>query len=292
VGADGTAPFPVWLPPGLWYSRDGAEAFQGGRVLERSYTLGEIPIFVRPGSVVPLYPEGLRHLNTVPDTLILQVFPGEEGCAELYDDDGMTQGYQRGECARTRVRSRRAAGAHRVHIDGMDGDYRGRPETRGYVVEFLDAGIPESVEVNGELLPYSPEPRPRTWLFDAAWLCIRVDLGPVPVREAQDVVARFAPEHAPPEGLLHRMRRAGDAVKYLKQVWGDISALPDDVDLAGQAARVLAYAVDEGDDAGRAERFAAAVRAFEARFAGLPASVAATPIDDAFKQGFVDMLGR
>jgi len=114
----------------------------------------------------------------------------------------------------------------------------------------------------------------------------------VPVDEAQDVVARFAPEHAPPDGLLHRMRRAGDAVKYLKQVWGDISALPDDVDLAGQAARVLAYAVDEGDDEGRAERFAEGVRAFEARFAALPASVAATPIDEAFKRGFDDMLGR
>ncbi len=129
-------------------------------------------------------------------------------------------------------------------------------------------------------------------MFDAAWLCIRIDLGPVPVEEAQDIVARFLPEHAAPTGLLHRMRRAADAVKYLKQVWGDISALPDDVDLAGQAARALAYAVDEGDDEGRATRFTTEVAAFEARFAALSASVDATPIDDAFKRGFADLLGR
>ena len=292
AGADGTAPFPVWLPPGLWYSRDGAESFEGGKVFSRSYTLGEIPIFVRPGSVVPLYPEGLRDLATPPDCLILQVFPGEEGCTSLYDDDGTSQGYRRGEFARTHVTSRRAGQVQRVHVDAMRGHYRGRPTTRSYVVELLDAGIPESVEVNGEPLPYSAEPKPRSWLFDAAWLCIRVDLGPVPVDEVQDVVARFAPEHAPPPGLLHRMRRAGDAVKYLKQVWGDISALPDDVDLAGQASRVLAYAVDEGDDAGRAERFAAEVKRFEARYAALADSVGATPIDDAFKRGFAQMLGR
>jgi hypothetical protein len=210
----------------------------------------------------------------------------------LYDDDGASQGYRRGEFARTQVTSRRAEQVHRVHIDAMDGTYRGRPAKRSYVVELLDAGIPESVEVNGEPLPYSAEPKPRTWLFDAAWLCIRVDLGPVPADGSQDIVARFAPEHAPPPGLLHRMRRAGDAVKYLKQVWGDISALPDDVDLAGQAARVLAYAVEEGDDAGRAERFATEVKRFEARYAALPESVGATPIDDAFKRGFAQMLGR
>jgi hypothetical protein len=220
------------------------------------------------------------------------VFPGAEGATALYDDDGTSQGYQRGDFARTQVLSRRDERMHCVRIGGMDGRYEGRPDRRAYVVEFLDAGIPESVEVNGEALPYSAEPQPRTWLFDPAWLCIRVDLGPVPVEEAQDVVARFAPEHAPRDGLLHRMRRAADAVTYLKQVWGDISALPDDIDLAGQAARVLAYAVDEGDDEGRAERFTAAVKTFEARFAALPASVGATPIDESFKRGFIDRLGR
>ncbi|MGA7436993.1 MAG: TIM-barrel domain-containing protein [Luteibacter sp.] len=292
VGADGTVSFPVWLPPGLWYSRDGAEAFEGGGMLDRSYNLEEIPIFVHPGSVVPLYPEGMRNLANVPDTLILQVFPGDEGSTALYDDDGTTQGYQRGAFARTTVRSRRGDRAHRVHIDAMDGDYTGRPTTRRYVVELLDAGIPESVEVNGEALPYSTEPKPRTWLFDPAWLCIRIDLGPRLVSRPQDIVARFAPEHRMPNGLLHRMRRAGHAVSYLKQVWGDISALPDDVDLAGQAARVLSYAMDDGDGEGRAERFSRAVAEFEARFKGLPASVDATPIDEAFKRTFTDLLGR
>jgi hypothetical protein len=292
VGADGTAAFPVWLPPGLWYSRDGAEAFDGGRMIERSYTLEEIPIFVRPGSVIPLYPEGMRDLASVPCELVLQVFPGAQGATDLYDDDGTSQGYQRGEFARTFVRNRHVDREHHVRIERMSGRYAGRPSTRSYVVELLDSGIPESVEVDGEVLSYSTHGEPRTWLFDAEWLCIRIDLGPVPVNEAQDIMVRFAPNHAAPMGLLHRMRRAAHAVKYLKQVWGDISALPDDVDLAGQAARVLAYAVDQGDEEGRAERFMETVMAFEARFAALPASVNATPIDDAFKRVFADLLGR
>jgi alpha-glucosidase (family GH31 glycosyl hydrolase) len=292
VGEDGAAAFPVWLPPGLWYSRDGAESFEGGQMIERHYTLEEIPIFVRPGSVVPLYPEGMRNLASVPDALILQIFPGDEGATELYDDDGESQGYQRGEFARTWVRSRRGDRAQRVHIDAMRGHYTGRPGKRSYIVELLDAGIPESVEVNGVALPYSEPPGPQTWLFDTASLCIRVDLGSVSLDEPQDIVARFTPEHTMPAGLLHRMRRAGIAVDYLKQVWGDISALPDDVDLAGQAARVLGYAVEEGDDEGRASRFMAAVLAFEARFRGLPASVDATPIDESFKRTFANLLGR
>ncbi|TCV93815.1 alpha-glucosidase (family GH31 glycosyl hydrolase) [Luteibacter rhizovicinus] len=288
---DGAAPFPVWLPPGLWYSRGGAESFEGGQVFERSYGLHEIPIFVRPGSVIPLYPEGLRHLSTVPSTLTLQVFPGAEGDASLYDDDGATQGYQRGEYARTKVRSRHGTKTHRVHIDAMEGSYRGKPAMRAYTVELLDSDVPDAVEVNGRELPYCATPAPGTWLFDTMWLCIRVELEPASVDEAHDIVARFDPVYAKPPGLLHRMRRARDAVGYLKQVWNDISALPDDIDLAGQAARVLAYTVDEGDNAGRAARFAEAVREFERRFAALPDSVAATPIDDELKRGFVERLG-
>ncbi|WP_051938457.1 glycoside hydrolase family 31 protein [Luteibacter sp. 9135] len=292
VGADGTAPFPVWLPPGRWYSRDGADVFEGGRVLAQCYTLEETPVFVRQGSVVPLYPEGMRDLANVPDELILQVFPGAEGHAELYDDDGESQGYRRGECSRIRVQSRKDATSHRLHIARSEGDFPGKHPVRSYIVQFLDAGMPDSVEVDGRVLPYSAQPKQGTWLFDTAWLCIRIDLGPVSMDEAHEVIAHVRPAHVPTSGLLRRMRRAADAVLYLKQVWGDISALPDEVDLASQASRVLAYAVEQGDDAGRGDRFMAAVAAFESRYVALPASVAATPIDDALKRGFVDVLGR
>ncbi|MBB3227693.1 alpha-glucosidase (family GH31 glycosyl hydrolase) [Luteibacter sp. Sphag1AF] len=287
---DGAAPFPVWLPPGRWYSRGGAESFEGGQVFERSYGLHEIPVFVRPGAVLPLYPEGLRDLSSVPSTIILQVFPGAEGDTVLYDDDGATQGYQRGQFARTGVRSRRSGRTHRVHIDAMDGVYDGKPDLRTYIVELLDADVPHSVEVNGRALPFSAVPAPGTWLFDTQWLCVRVQLEPACVDEAQDIVARFDPAFVKSAGLLHRMRRARDAVSHLKQVWNDISSLPDDIDLAGQAARVLAYAVENGDDEGRAKRFVDAVRQFDARFAALPESINSTPIDDALKRSVVERL--
>ena len=81
------------------------------------------------------------------------------------------------------------------------------------------------------------------------------------------------------------------AVAYLKRVWGDIAALPEDIELAGQSAQLLSYAI-AGPDEGRVDRFTKAVDAFEARFARLPAVAAATPLDTELVEQFTQLLVR
>ena len=85
----------VWLPRGCdWYEFGGAGRHPGGVWLEVDVELGDIPLFVREGSIIP---------KDVDGTLVLEVYPGRDGSGHLYDDDGETMRYRDGEFSRRRV---------------------------------------------------------------------------------------------------------------------------------------------------------------------------------------------
>ncbi|SDY38069.1 alpha-glucosidase [Micromonospora pattaloongensis] len=95
----------VYLPAGRWYHlHSGAVESGPARLIVDAPLDGDAPVYVRGGAVLPLGPvmqwTGERPL----DPLWLEVFPDETGVAEgeLYEDDGVTRGHERGEWARTR----------------------------------------------------------------------------------------------------------------------------------------------------------------------------------------------
>jgi alpha-glucosidase (family GH31 glycosyl hydrolase) len=288
---DDVANVGMWLPPGTWCSRDGAESFDGGRMLERGYMLGETPVFIRAGSVLPLYPDGLRNLAHLPEHIVLQVYPGASGQISLYDDDGTSQGYRRGDFARTAIHSERVAKMHRIAIDAMRGDYVGRPDARRYTVELLNTGMPEAVHMDGYALPYDERGSAGSWRYDSAAMVVCIELDGVPLDREHELIVHFDASGSMAPDLFHHMKRAAEAGAYLKTVWDDISALTAEVDLATQASQVLAYAI-AGDDAGRSRRFAECVSAFDRRFAALPALVSETPLPASAKRHFNALLHR
>ena len=281
----------IWLPPGVWYSRDAAEAFEGDRMFERGYTLEETPVFIRAGSVLPLYRDGLKHLARAPACLVLRIYPGAGGETSIYDDDGLSQAYQRDGFARTLVESERDGDSHRIIIGAMEGDYRGRPDERSYLVELPNAGLPEAVYRDGQRVPYDEDGSPDSWRYDAWRMAVRIELDAASTRCAHELTIHFDPACTIADDLFHRMKRAKEAGAFMKKVWGDISALPEDIELAAQSAQILAYALS-GDDAGRGARFAACVAAFDERFVVLTALVDATPLTAEQKRHFGELLYR
>lgn len=54
-----------------------------------------MPLFVRAGSIIPLGPE-LQYTREKPaDPITLLVYTGADGKFDLYEDDGLTYGYER-----------------------------------------------------------------------------------------------------------------------------------------------------------------------------------------------------
>jgi alpha-glucosidase/alpha-D-xyloside xylohydrolase len=103
----------VYLPRGTWYYFWAEERLEGGREIERPVDLATMPLYVRAGTVLPLGPvrQYADEARDEPTTLV--VYPGVDGTSALYDDDGSSFNYTRGEWMRIelawRNRARRLA---------------------------------------------------------------------------------------------------------------------------------------------------------------------------------------
>jgi len=97
---------PVYLPAtrGGWFDFWSGAAVAGGRQIEAPAPYDALPLHVRAGSIVPVGPD-LQYTNEKPaDPITLYVYAGADGAFTLYEDDGTTYGYERGECARIPLR--------------------------------------------------------------------------------------------------------------------------------------------------------------------------------------------
>lgn len=95
----------VYLPEGTWYDWRTGEVASGGHWITAAAPLASIPVHVRGGTVLPLWPEApastMRHF---PEEIELRIFPpGEDGetLSVLHEDDGSTFAFRDGAYLRT-----------------------------------------------------------------------------------------------------------------------------------------------------------------------------------------------
>ena len=88
----------VYLPEGIWY-----DFFTGSREDAGRFTadapFSHIPVFVRAGGIIPEGPDIEFTAQDDGSVLTLNVYTGADGKFRMYEDDGLTYGYERGECA-------------------------------------------------------------------------------------------------------------------------------------------------------------------------------------------------
>ena len=87
----------VYLPAGAdWYNYWTNERVHGGQWIEAAAPIDTIPLFVRAGSILPL--GGPIESTSQPQRLEkLRIYPGADADFTLYNDDGKTYGYEKGE---------------------------------------------------------------------------------------------------------------------------------------------------------------------------------------------------
>src|SRR5215510_3017755 len=93
----------LYLPRGQWYDFWTEEKVEGGREISRNVDLATMPLYVRSGSIIPLGPVKQFTAEKVDGALTLAIYPGADGSFTLYEDDGQTFDYQRGELMRIRM---------------------------------------------------------------------------------------------------------------------------------------------------------------------------------------------
>jgi alpha-glucosidase (family GH31 glycosyl hydrolase) len=87
----------VYLPHGKWYDFWTNEMHNGGREIIRDVDLAMLPLYVRAGAVIPMGPVRQYTSEAVDGPLTLTVFPGADGTSFLYEDDGESFDFRKGE---------------------------------------------------------------------------------------------------------------------------------------------------------------------------------------------------
>lgn len=116
--------YDMWLPPGAWYDMNTGDIHAAGQPVPVSTELNVLPIFARAGAIIPMQ-SVVQHTGATPDEpLIVDIWLGDEGVAELYEDDGRTLDYQSGGFARTQMRVKRDGDLIVFGMHRLDGDYQ------------------------------------------------------------------------------------------------------------------------------------------------------------------------
>ena len=97
VVEQGAASRNIYLPRGTWYDFWTDERMDGGREITRAVDLETMPLYVRAGAILPLGPVKQYVEQNSDEPLTVYVYPGADGSFTLYEDDGRSFNYRRGE---------------------------------------------------------------------------------------------------------------------------------------------------------------------------------------------------
>ena len=181
----------IYLPAGKWIDYwDGTELNGSTTLNGYAAPLDKLPMFVRAGAIIPMYPEMLYDGEKPFDPVTLDVYPSGKSTFDLYEDDGTTQAYRKGAFARTLIEVDAPMTADApgdqvtVKVGAARGSYAGMPASRAYVIDAHVPAKPASVKMGARVLPaFEPAGTGRAavdkaradftaategWFFDAA----------------------------------------------------------------------------------------------------------------------------
>jgi alpha-glucosidase (family GH31 glycosyl hydrolase) len=101
VTEKGAASRTLYLPRGQWYDFWTGAKVEGGRDIEREVNLETLPLYVRAGAILPMGPVKQHTGEKTDAPVTLMIYPGADGQFTLYEDDGTTFRYSKGEFTKT-----------------------------------------------------------------------------------------------------------------------------------------------------------------------------------------------
>ncbi len=159
----------VWLPKGKWFDVAMGNMEKGGQVIKRNYHHCEIPVFVRPGAIIPGQKQCMRLNEASCSRLTVTAYPGGDGQYDYYEDDGLSQDYLSGGSATIRLEQRDNKTCRTVKIHKAKGGFDGFLKKRYVEVRFPATCPPESVKIDNKNARHlTTDDENRTgWRYDA-----------------------------------------------------------------------------------------------------------------------------
>jgi alpha-glucosidase len=147
----------ISLPPGDWYDYWTSEKRSDKEKLLLHPKLDEMPLYVRAGAIVPMQ-SVVQNTGEIPGgPLRLRVYPGDDCRGALYQDDGHTFAYQKGEILRINYSCQVSPGSVTVTSSVEKNAFK--PWWTTAEVTVYGAAAPKEVRVGDQLT--------QQWRFDS-----------------------------------------------------------------------------------------------------------------------------
>jgi len=151
----------VYLPQnaGGWFNFHTGKHVGGGESVHVDAPLEQMPLFVRAGSILPAGPVMLHTAEKKSDPITLYVFTGRDADFTLYNDDGLTYNYQKGEYERIPLHYDEATG--KLTIGAREGSYAGMLADHTFEIKWITSAKGSGVDLTttpDEVVNYSGNP--------------------------------------------------------------------------------------------------------------------------------------
>jgi alpha-D-xyloside xylohydrolase len=118
----------IYLPKGKWYDFWTGAKVEGGKFADVPAPLERMPLYVRAGSIIPMAPEEEYSNQKPADPIELRVYPGADGDFTIYEDEGDTYNYEKGQYATIPIHWNDTT--HTLTVGARKGSFSGMLETR------------------------------------------------------------------------------------------------------------------------------------------------------------------
>ena len=144
----------LWLPPGRWQDAWTGETLEGPKTITVTSDLEHTPIYVREGGMIFTTPLRMSSGTPVWEKLTVDAFVPESGktVREIYEDDGISNGYLKEKFSRTRVAMSTEKGKTTLTVDPSTGGFLPKDFKRDWTLRLhIPAGkTAGQVSVNGK----------------------------------------------------------------------------------------------------------------------------------------------
>lgn len=148
----------VFVPDGSWVDYWTGELIEGGRYHSVPAPIGQIPLLVRQGAIIPEREYASSIEKGTNDKLTINVYTGADRSFRLIEDDGLSNDYLSGIFALTEITSRSAKNSLIVVVSPVRGGYEGMTQGRSINLVVHCSARPSGVKINGRSVRFDYDP--------------------------------------------------------------------------------------------------------------------------------------
>jgi alpha-glucosidase len=134
----------IYLPEGNWYDFWNGKHYTGKQFIDYPCLVNVLPLFVKGGAIIPTQPE-TQYLNQSVNDYTIEIYPEGKSDFSLFDDDGKTTEYQKGNFSETKIESMDAKDKLMVRVSAPEGLFK--VSSRTYNLKIHMNNQPKSISL-------------------------------------------------------------------------------------------------------------------------------------------------